>query len=144
MPAGTFLVKLTAKIQLCMKQILPVLLSFFLLASFKPAISIDEVVNAIKAGNATAVAGYFDNTVEITLPDKGNSYSKSQAEIVLKDFFANNPVKGFTVIHKGQNAGYQYCIGTLITKNGSFRTTIQMKQKKDNTQVVQELRFEGM
>ena len=127
-----------------MKQILPVLLSFFLLASFKPAISIDEVVTAIKAGNATAVAGYFDNTVEITLPDKGNSYSKSQAEIVLKDFFANNTVKGFTIIHKGQNAGYQYCIGTLITKNGSFRTTIQMKQKKDNTQVVQELRFEGM
>ncbi len=126
-----------------MKQILPIFLSFILFTSFKPAISIDEVVNAMKTGNVTAVASYFDNTVEITLPDKGNSYSKAQAELVLKDFFTNNPVKGFTVIHKGQNAGYQYCIGTLITKNGNFRTTIQMKQKKE-VQVIQELRFESM
>lgn len=126
-----------------MKQILPIFLSFILLSSFRPAVSIDEVVTAMKTGNVSAVAAFFDNTVEITLPDKGNSYSKTQAELVLKDFFANNPVKGFEVIHKGQNAGYQYCIGTLITKNGNFRTTIQMKQKK-NVQVLQELRFESM
>lgn len=127
-----------------MKHILPIFLSFILFASFKPAaISIDEVVVAMKTGNVATVAVYFDNTVEITLPDKGNSYSKTQAEIVLKDFFSNNPVKGFEVIHKGQNAGYQYCIGTLVTKNGNFRTTIQMKQKKD-AQVLQELRFESM
>lgn len=126
-----------------MKRIIPIFFSFFLLASFKPAISIDEVVNAMKAGNVTAMAAFFDNTVEVTLPDKGNSYSKTQAEMVLRDFFNNNPVKGFTVIHKGENAGYQYCIGTLITKNGNFRTTIQMKQKKD-AQVLQEIRFESM
>ncbi|MES2850011.1 MAG: DUF4783 domain-containing protein [Bacteroidota bacterium] len=126
-----------------MKQILPVFLSFILFTSFKPAISIDEVVSAMKTGNASAMTAYFDNTVEITLPDKANSYSKTQAELVLKDFFSNNPVKGFTVIHKGQNAGYMYCIGTLVTKNGNFRTTIQMKQKKD-AEVLQELRFESM
>lgn len=126
-----------------MKRIIPIIFSLFLLTSFRSAISIDEVVNAMRSGNATAMAVYFDNTVEITLPEKGNSYSKSQAEMVLKDFFNNNPVKGFTVIHKGQNAGYQYCIGTLLTKNGSFRTTIQMKQKKD-AQVLQEIRFESM
>ena len=126
-----------------MKQILPVFLSFILLTSFKPSMSIDDVVNAMKTGSVPEMAAFFDNTVEITLPDKGNSYSKTQASLVLTDFFNNNPVKGFTVIHKGQNAGYQYCIGTLITKNGNFRTTIQMKQKKDG-EVLQELRFESM
>lgn len=126
-----------------MKRVIPIILSLFLFASFKPAISIDEVVTAMKAGNVNSMSVYFDNSVEITLPDKGNNYSKSQAEMVLRDFFNNNPVKGFTVIHKGQNAGYQYCIGTLLTKNGNFRTTIQMKQKKE-AQVVQEIRFESM
>jgi len=61
---------------------------------------------------------------------------------VLKDFFASNPVKNFEVIHKGENAGSQYCIGTLQTKNGVYRTTIYMKQK-DKQQVLQELRFEN-
>ena len=60
----------------------------------------------------------------------------------LKDFFASNPVKSFDIIHKGENAGSQYCIGTLQTKNGTYRTTIFMKQKGD-LQVLQELRFEN-
>lgn len=125
-----------------MKQILPIILSFVLLCSFKPLVSIDEVVEAMKTGNVTGVAKFFDNTVEIAMPDKGGSFSKTQAEIVLRDFFTNNPVKGFDVIHKGEKNGSQYCIGTLNTKNGSFRTTIYMKQRKD-VLVLQELRFEN-
>jgi hypothetical protein len=103
---------------------------------------IDDVVNAMKNGNSSQIARYFDNTVEITMLDKSNSYSKSQAELVLKDFFATNPVKGFEVIHKGENGGSQYRIGNLNTKTGSFRTTIFMKQKADK-QYLQEIRFEN-
>jgi hypothetical protein len=112
------------------------------LSSFSSSIGIDEVIAAMKTGNASAVAKYFDNSVEISMPDKSNSYSKSQAELVLKDFFASNPVKSFEIIHKGENAGSQYCIGTLQTKTGSYRTTIFMKQKGE-IQVLQELRFEN-
>jgi hypothetical protein len=125
-----------------MKQFFAIVFSFFVLSSFGPLATIDEVAAGMKSGNAAVIAKYFDNTVEITLPDKGGSYSKSQAEIILKDFFTNNPVKSFDIIHKGQNAGSQYCIGTLVTKSGSFRTTIYMKQKGD-VQVLQELRFES-
>ena len=75
------------------------------------------------------------------MPDKSNSYSKSQGELVLKDFFNSNMVKTFEVIHKGENAGSQYCIGTLITRAGSFRTTIYMKLKGDK-QFLQGITFE--
>ena len=104
-------------------------------------ISFTEIINAIKSGNSGEVAKYFDNTVEITLPEKSSSYSKSQAEIVLHDFFSVNSVKKFEVIHQSENSGSQYCIGNLTTNNGVFRTTIYMKQK-GNEQVIQELRFE--
>lgn len=113
-----------------------------LLSSFVARVGIDDVISAMKTGNSSQVAKYFDASVELSMPDKSNSYSKSQAELVLKDFFATNAVKGFEVIHKGENAGSQYCIGTLVTKTGSYRTTIFMKQKGDG-QVLQELRFEN-
>ena len=124
-----------------MKRFFTFLSASVLLCSFTVFSSIDEVVAALKTGNTNQVAKFFDNTVEITIPDKSNSYSKSQAELVLHDFFSNNPVKGFEVLHKGENGGSQYCIGTLTTKNGSFRTTIFMKQKGDK-QLLQEIRFE--
>lgn len=105
------------------------------------SLSFDDVVKAIKTGDAAQLSKYFDNTVEITLPEKSNSYSKGQAELVLHDFFASNTVKDFEILHKSDNSGSQYCIGNLKTINGTFRTTIFMKQK-GSTEVLQELRFE--
>lgn len=125
-----------------MKRILLLLASGVILSSFVFTSSIDDVILAMRSGNASQMAKFFDNTVEITMPDKNNSYSKSQAEMVLKDFFTINTVKSFTVMHKGENGGSQYCIGTLATKNGSYRTTIFMKLKGDK-QFLQEIRFES-
>ena len=109
--------------------------------SFVVSVSFTEIINAIKTGNAAGVSKFFDNSVEITFPGKSNSYSKSQAELVLRDFFSNNPAKNFEIIHKSENEGSQYCIGNLETTNGIYRTTIYLKQKGEK-QVVQELRFE--
>ena len=125
-----------------MKHFLVLSILTFFFSSFKVNTGIDEVVAAMRSGNSTLIAKYFDDLVDISMPDKSNTYSKNQAELVLKDFFTNNPVKKFEIIHKGENAGSQFCIGTLYTKNGSFRTTIFMKQK-DGGQLLQELRFEN-
>lgn len=125
-----------------MKKFITLLFAYILLTSFNSLVGIEEVVASLKTGNAGQIARYFDNTVEITLPEKTNSYSKSQAEIILKDFFNNNAVKDFQVIHKGDNAGSQYCIGKLVTKSNTYRTTIFMKQKGDR-QLLQEIRFEN-
>ena len=124
-----------------MKRLLTVITTGILLSSFSLFSGLDDVISALKTGNTGQIIKYFDNTIEITMPDKSSSYSKSQAELVLKDFFSSNPVKNFEVLHKGENAGSQYCIGTLNTKTGSFRTTIYMKQKGDR-QLLQEIRFE--
>ena len=139
---GILLAKICLSKSPYMKRILTLFLTIGLFSSFTLFLSIDEVVNAMKAGDSAQIARYFDNTVEITMPDKSNNYSKNQAEIVLKDFFSTNGVKSFEVIHKGENSGSQYCIGTLVTKNGSFRTTVFMKQKSDK-QLLQEIRFES-
>ncbi len=123
-----------------MKKILTycLIVLMFALYSF---VSLDEVVSAIKKGNASQLSKFFDNTIDITVEDKKNTYSKSQGELVLKDFFSNSAVKDFLIIHKGDNSGAQFIIGTLITKNGEYRTTIYMMQK-GNKNLLQELRFE--
>ena len=118
-------------------RLLPVM-AFFLFSAF---ISIDDIVTAFKNGDSAQVAKYFDETVELALPEKTNSYSKSQAELILHDFFVKNGVKNFTVVHKGDNDHSQFCIGRLGTANGNFRTTFFLKLK-NNQQLIQELRLE--
>lgn len=111
------------------------------LVSFKPYYSIEEVVGAMKSGNANQLSKYFDTRIDISLPSKSDNYSKSQAEMILKDFFSSNDVKNFEVKHKGETNGSQFCIGLLKTKNGDFRTKIYMKYKGDH-QVIQEIGFQ--
>lgn len=100
-----------------------------------------KIIEALKEGKAKEIAKFFDNTVEITIADKNNSYSRSQAEMVLHDFFLNNHAKDFQVIHQSENEVSWYCIGNLTTTSGLFRTTIYLKQK-GNKPLIQELRFE--
>lgn len=125
-----------------MKQIMVLLAASFLLVSFKPAAGLDEVIQAFKTANASAIARYFDQTVEISFPEKSNSYSRSQAEMVMKDFFSVNGLKGFNLLHKGENAGSEYFIGQMQGKTRAFRVTVFLKQKDKNL-LVQEVRFEN-
>ncbi len=115
----------------------------FVMSSFKPISGLDDVINALRSGNATELSRYVDDNIEIVLPEKSNTYSKAQAVIVLQDFFNNNGIKGFEVKHKGDNGGSQFCIGTLQTRSGSYRTTVFMRTK-NGKQLVKEIRFQPM
>ena len=115
---------------------------FIVATAFKPFTGLDDVINALRTGNAQELSKYVDDNIEISLPDKTDSYSKAQALMVLRDFFANNGVKGFEVQFKGENGGSQFCVGKLSTRSGSYRTTVFMKTK-NGKQLVKEIRFQS-
>jgi hypothetical protein len=113
------------------------------LSSFVVKNDIDQVINALRSGDASELAKYFDDNVELALPEKSDNYSKAQALLILKDFFSNNGVKSFEVKHKGEQAGGYFCIGTLQTKAGNYRTTVFMKTKSGR-QLVKDIRFQAI
>ena len=121
-----------------------VLLAFSIfLLSFTSAdtLEMDDVVVALKSGNASQLSKYFDNRVDISLPDKTDNYSRTQAEMIIRDFFNNNGVRNFELKYKSEKSGSNYCVGTLQTKAGNYRTTLFMKQKGDR-QYLQDLSFQ--
>jgi hypothetical protein len=114
-----------------------------IISAFKPITGLDDVINALRTGNAQELSRYVDDNIEISLPDKSDSYSRAQAVMVLKDFFGNNGVTGFEIQFKGENGGSQFCVGKLQTRSGAYRTTVFMKTK-DNKQLVKEIRFQAL
>lgn len=102
----------------------------------------ENIANAIKTGNASSLASNFQNTVEITIKESGNSYSKSQAEMVLKNFFASHQPKSFAIAHQGTSPeGSKYFIANLSTSAGNFRTYVYAKNA-GGVWAIQEIRFE--
>ncbi|WP_212001351.1 DUF4783 domain-containing protein [Chitinophaga sp. HK235] len=101
----------------------------------------EDVVGAIKQGDVSGLSRYLDNNVEINIGGKANSYSKAQAEIILKDFFSKNQVKSFELVHQGGETS-RFGIGNLTTSGGNYRLSFFL-QKKGGSMVLNELRFES-
>src|ERR1700754_4077127 len=108
---------------------LSVLTLSFVLVSFRPVYTLDEITYALRSGNAGQLSRYLDSRVDISLPQKSDTYSRIQAEMIIRDFFSTNGVQNFLVKRKGTSGGSEFCVGVLQTRNGDYRTSIFMKQK---------------
>jgi hypothetical protein len=116
---------------------------FFMATAFTQAGGIDDVISALRNGNATELSKYIDNNIELSMPSKTDNYSRQQAIVILQDFFSTNGVKGFDVKHKGDNGGNQFCIGTLSSRSGQYRTTFFLAEKNGRL-LIKEIRFQSM
>jgi hypothetical protein len=104
----------------------------------------EDIANAIRSGDAKQVAVYFGPTIELSILNQEDLYSRAQAEIVLRDFFSRNAPKSFTILHKGSSPeGTQYAIGNLVTASGkTYRTSFYIKNT-GGKYLLQEFRIES-
>ena len=103
---------------------------------------ITDIGNSIKSGDASSVSKYFNSTLDMSTTDNEGTYSKTQAELILKDFFTKNPPTSFTINHQGSsNDGSLYAIGTYLSGASSFRTYFLLK-KVNTGYFIQKLEFE--
>lgn len=96
-----------------------------------------DVLNSTKTtliqGNSKDLARNFNEMVEISFEGEKASYSKTQAEFVMKDFFRKYPPVKFEYIHEGSSKdGLKYAIGKYSYGQGSFRVYILIKLVKGN------------
>jgi hypothetical protein len=107
------------------------------------AIEIPEgIINGFSKGNASALSDYMSSTLELTLNDKEEIYSKTQAEIILRKFFTDNPPSQFKIIHQGGKEKSKYAIGKLSSGTKSFRITFLLKTV-ENKVLIHQLRIEN-
>lgn len=89
----------------------------------------NDVIDAIKQGNAQAVAKNFNEKIDLKILDKEDVYSKAQAELMLKDFFTKHPVKSFVESHSSAaKSANQFVVGTLTCNNGKYRVSFLLKK----------------
>ncbi|MBX2968906.1 MAG: DUF4783 domain-containing protein [Cyclobacteriaceae bacterium] len=102
---------------------------------------VDLVKESIKAGSAKELAKHLNTSVDVTIDGKPETYSRAQAEFVLRDFFKANPPSEFNIIHQGQSKGGQpFAIGQYKSGSNAFRVWMKIKVS-GNQSLVQEISF---
>lgn len=112
-------------------------------ANAQPNPGLDAIAKALGTGDVESLSKYFADNVEISIQDKEQTYAKTQATDVVRDFFNTNKPKGFTQVHNGtsRESSDQYCIGNLSANNGTYRVYIYLKAN-GATLTIQEIRFD--
>lgn len=102
-----------------------------------------QVTQAIKSSNAAELSKYFNSSIDLTIPESEGTYSKVQAEQILKSFFTKFPPVSFSINHKGSsNDGSMYAIGTYKSKTRSFRT-YYLTKPINGQHLIHQLKFES-
>ncbi len=97
----------------------------------------------MRSGNAAAVSRYFGPSVDITMNNSSSTYSHTQGEQVLRDFFARNAVRSFDVDYSGAStsSNSSFSVGTLQTANGKYKVYLSLRPS-DGGYVLKEVRIE--
>jgi len=102
---------------------------------------IDQVKETIKAGSAKELSNYLNQTIDVTIDNSVQTYSKAQAEFVFRDFFKQHPATEFNIIHQGSSKGGQpFAIGQYKSGTDTYRVFMKIKTV-NNKQLVHEISF---
>ena len=125
-----------------MKLIKYLLINLLLFSTFLSYSQTNKDINfALKKGNSTELSKYFISNVELIIGEKEGVYSKSQALVILKDFYRTNKPKDFSILHEGGKDGAKYVIGNLKTDKNIYRVYYLLKIQ-NNKSYIHTLRIE--
>lgn len=89
---------------------------------------ISNVKASMKAGSSKELVKYFNDIVSLNVDGEKSNYSRTQAEIIMRDFFRANPPSSFEYIHQGNSKeGLLYTIGQYSHPNGTYRVYMLLK-----------------
>ncbi len=120
-------------------------LTFFALLSLG-TVTVDPVTQfaeLLGKGNSHEMARFFAPTIELTLMDDANTYSKAQAEIVLDKFFTQNKPNSSKMLHKiNSNANFNLGVMIINTDKATYPAAFTLKDNNGTLQLI-ELRIEA-
>lgn len=104
---------------------------------------VDAIKSALATGDVDGLARFFGESVEVSIMDNEQIYSKSKAVDAVRAFFNQNKPKGFAQVHAGKSKGNddEYCIGNLTTGGATYRVYLYLKMGGGQP-TIQEIRFD--
>lgn len=85
--------------------------------------------DAVKAGDASELAKYMNTSIDLNLEGEVNTYSKAQAEFVLRDFFKKHTPNDFSIVHTGSSkGGLQFAIGKYQSGTDNYNVLMRVRE----------------
>lgn len=91
----------------------------------------------IAAGDYESLSVWFADNLELDILGAVNNCTRSQAKLIMKDFFAKYTPKSFKIIHKSGKAPMKYAVGALDAGGEHFRIILYVKTTAQTSYIEQ-------
>ena len=95
----------------------------------------EDLVKAIREGNAGEMSEFFHQSLELTILEEDYVASKNQATRIMENFFKNHPPEEFTISFEGTKERSRYAIGSLRCRDAAFRVNLFFLNRQDESLV---------
>lgn len=113
-----------------------IIVLFFTQLSFSQEKESQEIAGFFKVGSVSGISSFFPESLDMTILETEDVYSKAQATQIITQFFKTNKPTDFVVKHKGSSKGGDYYqIGTLKTSNGTYQVTYFLKNDQNKVYI---------
>ncbi len=107
-----------------------------LLSPLQQGVPYSKLDAAFDQNNADAIVSHAKDKVLINIMGKEGAYSKSQAVLVLKDFFSGKTNGNFNFTFKGnESASGTFAIGSYVCGGAKYRVTLHFKNAGDGFKI---------
>lgn len=95
------------------------------------------VINALNTGDANKVVSYFDDVLDIKLPnkDEGKNIGKNQAGMLFKAFYNDNDISNFSLTSQREMGSTMYIAGKLTGKGQAFNITLMLHNRNGKSSI---------
>lgn len=91
----------------------------------RPADDASKMAELFKKADAETISASFSASLQLTTPGKQGVYSKSQAKMILSDFFTANTPSAAKVSQQGKSEnGAHFLVISLTTATQEYKTTL--------------------
>jgi hypothetical protein len=116
---------------------------FYLIPGISLTDPIDDVAGLIRRGDIHALSAMFAPSVEISILNEENVYSRTQGELVLNKFFNENKPRAVKMVHRvNSNPNYYFGVIMVNTDKGAYRVACTLKQVDKRFELI-EVRIEA-
>ena len=81
----------------------------------------------IGEGDYESLSVWFADNLELEVLGAVSNCTRSQAKLIMKDFFTRYTPKSFSIIHKSGKSPMKYAIGVLSAGGENFRIILYVK-----------------
>jgi hypothetical protein len=100
-----------------------------------------DVLAALRRGDAGQLSRYMDEVVRLTLDERTHPYSKTQSEAILRNFFKSRTIIDLSMVHQSDGEDGEIFVGDLRSGKDRHRVSIIMRPRGERM-VISELRLE--